>query len=424
MLLFLFQLNVFCQEIKNVTLVSSGEAATLEGAKQIALKTAVEKTFGAFVSSKVEILNDNLIKDELVSISSGNVQNYELVSEFTLPNGNYSVTLKVTVSVKNLCSFVENKGYEAEFKGNVFASNIQLMEFYAKNEVAATKNLFVILKDIAPKSFDCSVNVEEPTNSNGKWQIPIKVAVSANSNFGIITTSLEDFFKNLAMTNTEVDNYKKLNKEVYPVSFATDNGAEIYFFRTPAVQNNVVWFCYYLANEQSKFEVTNGVEKFSLSKYIDNENNSHKENNLLGVNVLDKNFRVLLRPDYDKIAAPSLFVKSWGTDAFFEYWTHSLNFIKILEETNLNDFYISELYNKRVDDFFLIYDKSSRGRKLKIVEKFYSLRKVLNQNKSNCGVVFSFAGINPKEPLIIFEFEDSRSIEEITKISKYSVTKK
>ena len=59
-----------------VTLTTSGTGKTIEEAKNNALRSAIEQAFGAFISSKTEILNDELIKDEVVSITSGNIIKY------------------------------------------------------------------------------------------------------------------------------------------------------------------------------------------------------------------------------------------------------------------------------------------------------------------------------------------------------------
>ena len=64
-----------------VTLVVSGEGATKDEATKVALQSAIEQAFGTFVSANTQILNDELVKDEIVTVSSGNVKNYEYLSE-------------------------------------------------------------------------------------------------------------------------------------------------------------------------------------------------------------------------------------------------------------------------------------------------------------------------------------------------------
>ena len=116
-IIFIANLLVFSQQIvfaqdadKTITLVVSGQGKTQDEAKQNALRSAIEQAFGTFISSKTEILNDNLVKDEIVSVANGNIQKFEVISEVQIPNGDYVTSLKATVSVTKLISFVEKKG--------------------------------------------------------------------------------------------------------------------------------------------------------------------------------------------------------------------------------------------------------------------------------------------------------------------------
>ena len=129
-ILLIFQsITIFAQEDKTVTLTVSGTGKTLEEAKTNALRSAIEQAFGAFISSKTEILNDNLVKDEIVSVANGNVQKYDIVSQVELQNIGYAITLSATVSISKLTSFAESKGVEVEFKGGMFAQNIKLQKY-------------------------------------------------------------------------------------------------------------------------------------------------------------------------------------------------------------------------------------------------------------------------------------------------------
>ena len=68
--------SVFSQDHKTVTLTVSAQGETISEAKQNALRDAIEQAFGTFISSNTEILNDELVKDEIVSVSNGNIQDY------------------------------------------------------------------------------------------------------------------------------------------------------------------------------------------------------------------------------------------------------------------------------------------------------------------------------------------------------------
>lgn len=93
----LYSMVSFAQ--KEVSLVVSADGATKSQAIDNALRSAIEQTYGTFVSANTQILNDELVKDEIATVSSGNIQKYKEVAAVTLPNGNTSVTLSVTVSL-------------------------------------------------------------------------------------------------------------------------------------------------------------------------------------------------------------------------------------------------------------------------------------------------------------------------------------
>lgn len=75
----------YSQNDKTVTLTVSSQGQTISEAKQNALRDAIEQAFGTFISSNTEILNDELVKDEIVSVSNGNIQDYQVISEVELP---------------------------------------------------------------------------------------------------------------------------------------------------------------------------------------------------------------------------------------------------------------------------------------------------------------------------------------------------
>jgi len=118
------QQSIHAQEDKTVSLTVSGTGKTIEEAKTNALRSAIEQAFGAYISSKTEILNDNLVKDEIVSVANGNIQKFEIVSQVEIPNNGYAMTLNATVSISKLTSFAQSKGVSIEIKGGLFAANI------------------------------------------------------------------------------------------------------------------------------------------------------------------------------------------------------------------------------------------------------------------------------------------------------------
>lgn len=128
----------------DVTLVVTGDGKTKEEATKVALRSAIEQVYGTFVSANTSLVNDELTKDEIVTISSGNIKSYEEIE--SLSSDDYSiVTLKATVSISTLVSYAKSKGASVEFAGSTFGMNMKIKELNRKNEQVALDNLLDVI---------------------------------------------------------------------------------------------------------------------------------------------------------------------------------------------------------------------------------------------------------------------------------------
>ena len=221
-------LLVFAQQVafaqdadKTVTLVVSGQGKTQDEAKQNALRSAIEQAFGTFISSKTEILNDNLVKDEIVSVANGNIQKFEIISEVQIPDGGYATSLKATVSVTKLTSFVESKGVVVEFKGSLLAANVKQQMLNEQNEIKSISNIASTCKEILDLSCDFEIvrgGPKQKGNDNNKWAVPLKINVKFNDNIEQFNQYFLNSITGLCMSADEVFDYKSLGKEIYPIA--------------------------------------------------------------------------------------------------------------------------------------------------------------------------------------------------------------
>lgn len=145
-------------QVDDVSLVVSGEGATKDEATTKALRSAIEQAFGVFVSANTEILNDELVRDEIATVSSGNVKKYTELGTINKPNGNIEVSLQAIVSVKKLTSYAKSHGSSAEFAGATFAQNLKLVELNRENTKKAYKNLLRQLASIEEGCTDDTLN--------------------------------------------------------------------------------------------------------------------------------------------------------------------------------------------------------------------------------------------------------------------------
>ena len=211
---------------------------TIDEAKNNALRSAIEQSFGAFISSKTEIFNDD-IKDEIVSISNGSIHNYKIISQVEVPEAGYAITLEATISLSQLSTFVQSKGIEVEFKGGIFAANIKQQKLNEDAEIKALINLLEVSESILSKSLDFSLETTEPKflqesirvshydlNYNQydsrvnykdyeRYALDLKVNISYNTNLDIFKDYFISTIESIAMADDEIISYTDLKKPIY-----------------------------------------------------------------------------------------------------------------------------------------------------------------------------------------------------------------
>jgi hypothetical protein len=276
-LILITQQIIFAQDVeKTVEIVVSGSAKTQDEAKQLALRSAIEQAFGVFISSKTEILNDNLVSDQITSIASGNIKSYQVLNESQLPDGSWGVTLKSIVSIDKLTSFVKAKGVEVEIKGGLFALNIKQQILNEKSEIEIVTNLIGSIHNILQQSFDFSLEVNDPKSIDGnsdQWEVPMLIKAKPNKNMDFCANYLINNLKALSLNKEEKDNYEKLNKPTYCITIYNLNKIDTFYLRTKNAylsfnRLNNLWFyahSFYINNGLKKLrDIGNVQESFQI----------------------------------------------------------------------------------------------------------------------------------------------------------------
>ncbi len=415
-----FTVSAFSQDDKTVTLVVSGQGKTQDEAKQNALRSAIEQAFGTFISSKTEILNDNLVKDEIVSISNGNIQKFDIISEVQIPDGGYALTLKATVSVTKLTSFVESKGVEVEFKGSLLATNIKQQMLNEKNEIKSMSNVVNVCRDILNRSFNFEIVSGEPKqkdNNNNNWSVPLKINARLNKNIELFTQHFYKSIKDLSMSQDEIEQYKSLGKKTYMLAYGSkDNDkSPIFHFRSKSSILSTINLIYYIKNSVLNFEISNDIKiiapqndnKFIITNdnltpilcFCDGEGSAP-------VSVFD----ICEENGYYKKL--SLYQEEAEYDNRFIYgglWRQDFN----TKNNNIN---------KNIIEKYSFLNRPEFKR-----EPFLIARKVSDlyraENQPNCiyAVISNYDFLNYSNVQISFTFEDILDLNEIEKVQQYRI---
>ena len=226
-----------------VTLVASGKASDSEKATTIALRSAIEQAYGTFVSANTTILNDDLVKDEIVTISNGNIKSYEMLSDVKCEDGQDMVTVKATVCISKLISYAKSKGASTEFAGATFAQSMKIKELNKKNELQALQNLLVMTKEMLPLAYNMKLSIAEPvipeesrisknepidahpydsyeveeqyrkflSLADGYYLMQFFVSITGNNNTDKIFDNISNTLKAIALNPQEQKEYRKTN---------------------------------------------------------------------------------------------------------------------------------------------------------------------------------------------------------------------
>ena len=260
-LLFFSQINLFSQnESQVVSLTVTSQGGSQEEAKNNALRNAIQQTIGVFISANSTILNDNLVKDEIVSISNGTIQKYQILNEGQLNNNIYFVTLNADVSVTKLNSFIENKGVKSSFNGSLFSFNIKQKELATINEAKAFLDLKSISDQLLKNSFEYDLKVGEPKKEDDKWLVPIDIKTNLNSNFITFYKLVIKTMELLSLPEAERKNFTSLNLPFFEVKIDSKS----YFFRN---EESII-----ILTEQCFMQIANLALDITIANKVKNIN--------------------------------------------------------------------------------------------------------------------------------------------------------
>lgn len=282
-LLCLVNILLFAEGIDEVTLVVSGDGGTKEEATNSALRSAVEQAYGAFVSANTTILNDSIVKDEIATITSGNIQKFEELTYERIEKNKVYVTLRVTVSVNKIISYVQKKGVslsECEFAGATFGANKRLYDLNVANTNKITKQI-MRQEEILSRGdlFDYTLSVGEP---NAQGEVSFTVTVTINERGILFWNYVVRSALSLLRKEEDVKALKELGYEFYTERYRLFD-TQMWLKEESTVGDSAPVFCcqipcekfislkrHYLKSDSSTYDYTkyrDNSKENSYSKY-------------------------------------------------------------------------------------------------------------------------------------------------------------
>jgi hypothetical protein len=197
----------------NIDLTVSGRGTSKDNAIFNALKLAINQGFSSFITTNTKIVNDSLINDEVIQMTSGTINKFTILTSDSISANDHSIVLKVLIGVNRMNDLVKSKGIESEFDGAEFAFNQKLRILNDQNEIKTLKSIIDIATTLFKKSIDYKVNAFDPIASIDKptnWEIPINIDFKFNENIKVFSSYLYNNLKELSLDIMAFQNYKKL----------------------------------------------------------------------------------------------------------------------------------------------------------------------------------------------------------------------
>lgn len=271
-MLMLVVLTTMAQTRDEVTLTVAGEGVTKEEATKSALRDAISQTFGTFVSSNTQLLNDELVKDEIVSVTSGNVKNYKEISCVSI-QGKMVVTLQATVCISKLVSYAKSKGSSAELAGATFAMNMKIKELNKQNEYKAMRNLVIQLLQFG-NVFDYKLSLGEPRiYDNDNYGVDVQVHLLFTDKLRLFNNLIFNTMSALSLTEQEQEEYKKTGLKVYEVELPAPRDTYRYYDKEQLrVEGWCQECCFFFRNDFNYYEdkeiLNLGITNQDLQKVV------------------------------------------------------------------------------------------------------------------------------------------------------------
>lgn len=184
--------------------VADGYGPTPEKALENALQNAVEQAAGAYVSSITEIENDEIVKDEVLSLSHGFIKEHRKLSESQFDN-EYKVVVAAIIVEKQMIERLEASGLKVNYNASGLVNDLKAWDNMKKNEYKMAKALFDVheLKNYGI-IWNYNMRVGEPMRRGDKYTVNGTITATTNPNYSAEFYNLKNILAELALEREEM----------------------------------------------------------------------------------------------------------------------------------------------------------------------------------------------------------------------------
>ena len=197
----------------------------MDEATTSSVRSALEQTFGVFLSSdtRIEVSEDqdsfeSSILDEMAVLTNGNIVDYAVISSTVLDNGEAAVTTRCTIALDPMQSFVKSQGHAAEFAGGMFGRTIKLRELNVLSESKAMQDIVDQTRLMLGVAVDFNLLPGEPQSDGDQWILPLRIESRWNENADAWREHILKSLAGISMTDQEVTDFQKTGQETFVIA--------------------------------------------------------------------------------------------------------------------------------------------------------------------------------------------------------------
>lgn len=201
----IFLINGALSTEKNSTVLATGYGISYDAALNNAFRNAIKQYVGIVLDSETILANDKIIKDEILTLSNGNIESYEVLDKKE-EDGLFIVDIKTVVKDRNIQSKInekisssakahinKNKLAEVITKNDATADQKKLFEKYFKSFFEYGYENFLYIDDI-------SLDVKENTYKEQQVDYDLSFSIKFNiDKYRDSTTNLKEELKNIGL---------------------------------------------------------------------------------------------------------------------------------------------------------------------------------------------------------------------------------
>ena len=199
--------------------IADGYGFSPDDALQKALQNAVEQAAGAYVSSVTEIIDDEIVRDELLSLSHGFIKEHRKLSESKFDD-EYKVVVAAVIVEKQMIKSLEASGVKVTYRTSGMVSDLMAWDKMKEDEYQMAKALFDVheMKNYGI-IWDYRLYMGDARRAGTNYSVKGNLVVTTNPNYSIEFYNLKRILSELAL-ETEEMKYK------IPVSHAIAIGSK------------------------------------------------------------------------------------------------------------------------------------------------------------------------------------------------------